>query len=99
MVDGYTASAGEILALALREKAGAKIIGEKSFGKGTIQTIKELKDGSSLKYTVGEWLPPSGQSINGTGIIPDVELKYDPKQFAKDASDNQLEYVKKMVAK
>lgn len=97
MIDGYTASAGEIIALALRDQLDAPLIGSQSFGKGTIQTLTQFADGSSLKYTVGEWLPPSGQSINGTGIVPDVEVEFDADQFATDATDNQIEYVKTYV--
>lgn len=97
MVDDYTASAGEIIALALRDQIDATIIGSSTFGKGTIQTLTQFDDGSSLKYTVGERLPPNGESINGTGIIPDVEVTFDVDQFATDATDNQIEYVKTYV--
>lgn len=99
MVDAYTASAGEIIALALRDLADATIVWSTTFGKWTIQTVTEFGDGSSLKYTVGERLPPSGDSINGTGVVPDLEIKFDMEQFGKDASDNQIEYVKQYLGK
>lgn len=74
LIDGGTASAGEILAGALQESAGAKLVGEKTFGKGTAQTIISLNDGSTVKYTNAKWLTPGGKWIHKTGIAPDVEV-------------------------
>lgn len=74
LIDGGTASAGEILAGALQESAGAKLVGEKTFGKGTAQTIMNLKDGSTVKYTNAKWLTPGGTWIHKTGIAPDIEV-------------------------
>ncbi len=76
LIDNGSASASEILAGALGESAGAKIVGLKSFGKGTVQTVTSLQDGSNLKYTTGKWLTPNGNWINEKGIKPDVEVKY-----------------------
>ncbi|MEI7558877.1 MAG: S41 family peptidase [bacterium] len=61
-----TASAGEIIALALRENIGAQLIGTQTFGKGSIQTMDEFPDGASLKYTVGKRYAPNGENINLT---------------------------------
>ncbi len=71
-----SASASEILAGALQQSAGAKLIGENSFGKGTVQTSfdKELKDGSLLKITIAKWLTPNGTWIHGKGIKPDIAV-------------------------
>lgn len=85
-----SASASEILAGALSERLGTKLIGEKSFGKGTVQEAQEIGDGSSLHVTIAEWLLPSGKNIHGNGLEPDVkvEYKYDEKN---PKADNQLE--------
>ncbi|CAM4277960.1 S41 family peptidase [Paenibacillus typhae] len=71
-----SASASEILAGALQQSAGAKLIGEHSFGKGTVQTSfeKELGDGSLLKITIAKWLTPDGTWIHGKGIEPDIAV-------------------------
>jgi len=76
LIDNGSASASEILAGALRESAGAKIVGLTSFGKGTVQTVSYLPDGSNLKFTTGKWLTPDGNWINEKGIKPDIEVKY-----------------------
>lgn len=73
LVDGGSASASEILAGALRDHGVAKVVGVKSFGKGSVQELIEFKDGSSLKVTVAKWYTPNGVSISEHGIVPDVE--------------------------
>ena len=88
--NGGTASASEILAGALRFHRKIKIIGEKSFGKGTIQEIKQLKDGSSLKITVAHWLLPGGEVLEGRGLMPDYEVKLS-EEDAKNKRDPQLD--------
>jgi carboxyl-terminal processing protease len=90
LVNGGSASASEILAGTLRDIRGAKIVGEKSFGKGTVQEIQSLKDGSMLKMTVAEWLTPRGSEINKKGITPDFEVKNDDKSKA-EGKDLQME--------
>ncbi|WP_264988886.1 S41 family peptidase [Lysinibacillus piscis] len=76
LVDGGSASASEILAAALKESVGAKIVGETSFGKGTVQNVASLKDGSNLKFTMAKWLTPNGNWIHEKGIAPDVKVAY-----------------------
>lgn len=76
LIDNGSASASEILAGALKESAGAKLVGITTFGKGTVQTVSELPDGSNLKYTTGKWLTPEGNWINEKGIQPDEEVQY-----------------------
>ncbi len=90
LINKGSASASEILAGALRERIGTKLVGEKSFGKGTVQEAQELPDGSGLHVTVAEWLLPSGGNIHGNGLDPDVlvEYKYDEKN---PQADNQLD--------
>ncbi len=69
-----SASASEILAGALRDQRGAKIVGETSYGKGTVQEVMNLKDGSSLKVTIAHWVMPKGQILNFDGIKPDYQV-------------------------
>lgn len=78
LTDGNTASASEVLTLALKEGHPDCIsVGEKTYGKGVVQTSYYLKDYSSLKITTSAWLSPSGESIEGKGIKPDIEVKLD----------------------
>lgn len=102
LINGGSASASEIVAGALRDNHRATLVGEKSFGKGTIQEVHPLPNGASLKITIGKWFPPLGEDIDHKGIAPDVEIKLDEAAFAKD-KDNQmdraLEEVQKIIAK
>lgn len=77
LINGGSASASEILAGALRDIRGATLVGENSFGKGTVQEVRDLPggDGASIKLTVAEWLTPNGARINKVGLKPDVEAK------------------------
>lgn len=77
LINEGSASASEITAGALRDHKRAKIVGETSFGKGTVQEVQELSDGSSLHVTVAKWILPSGQWLDQDGIKPDVEAKDD----------------------
>jgi carboxyl-terminal processing protease len=72
LVDGGTASAAEIVAGALRDYGRAVLIGETTFGKGSVQRIHEFPDGSSLRVTIGEWLTPQKTFLTGHGLTPDV---------------------------
>ncbi|MEN9342346.1 MAG: hypothetical protein RIQ54_602 [Candidatus Parcubacteria bacterium] len=72
LINKGSASASEILAGALRDQRKIPLIGEKSFGKGTIQQIKNLTDGSSIKITIAHWVMPSGKIIDHEGIEPDI---------------------------
>ena len=68
LINRGSASAAEIVAAALKQNKRAIVIGEQSFGKGTVQTLWDLKDGSGLKLTIGEYLTPSGRSIHNIGV-------------------------------
>ena len=70
-----SASASEVLALAMKENLGTKIVGVTSYGKGTVQTQRAFNDQSSLKITIAKWMSPHGNNINGIGIEPDFEVK------------------------
>lgn len=85
-----SASASEILAGALRDNRQIKIIGEKTFGKGSVQEVQPLKDNSTLKITIAEWLTPSGKNINKEGISPDIEVEIKPEDFEAE-KDPQME--------
>lgn len=87
LVNENSASASEILALALKESAGAKIVGTKTYGKGTVQDTKMLDSGAMVKFTTSYWLSPNGNSINLVGIVPDIEESDVEKQLdrAKEA--------------
>ena len=75
LVDGYSASASEILAGALKENHRAKIVGSRTYGKGTVQSVHPLSDGSGLAVTIARYYPPSGIDINQKGIAPDIRVE------------------------
>ena len=74
LVDGASASAAEIVAGALQDHGRARIVGEQTYGKGSVQTVMPLGEGSAIKLTTSRYLTPSGRSINGSGIAPDVPV-------------------------
>lgn len=84
LINSGSASAAEILAGALSEKAGGILVGEKSFGKGTVQQPEDLPGGSGLHITIARWLLPSGKSIDKVGITPGVIVKPDEKDVTND---------------
>ncbi len=75
LVDGGSASASEILAGALREHGVATLVGSQTFGKGSVQELVSLNDGSSVKITIARWLTPDGTSISEGGLTPDIEVE------------------------
>jgi carboxyl-terminal processing protease len=75
LVDEGTASAAEIMAGALQDYKLATLMGKKTFGKGVVQDVEPLPDGSALKLTVAQWLTPNNREINGKGIDPDVVIE------------------------
>jgi len=77
LVNSQSASASEIVAGALQDHARARIVGEKTYGKGSVQTVMPLGEGSAIKLTTSRYLTPSGRSINGSGIEPDVVVASD----------------------
>jgi carboxyl-terminal processing protease len=72
LVDGSSASAAEVVAAALQDRSRAVIVGQRTYGKGSVQEPFRLQDGSALELTVGRYLTPSGRSIDGHGVEPDV---------------------------
>lgn len=81
LVDGGSASASEILAGALREHGIATLVGEKTFGKGSVQELVDITADTSLKVTVAKWLTPNGTSISQSGLEPDVKVPYTFKDY------------------
>lgn len=94
MINEGSASASEIVAGALQDHKRAKIIGTKSYGKASVQTIQELSDGSALKLTTARYYTPFGRDIHTQGIEPDIEIKRDPDKNVELPEpynkDNQL---------
>lgn len=81
LVNENSASASEVVTLALKESANAIVVGAKTFGKGTVQETKTLKSGAMVKYTSAYWLSPNGNSINKIGITPDIKVEEIEKQL------------------
>lgn len=90
LINGNSASASEIFAGAVQDYGKADIVGTTSYGKGVVQSVYALKDGTCVKLTVAEYFTPKGRSINGKGITPDVEVEYEYNEEEPEA-DNQLE--------
>jgi len=89
MIDGGSASASEIVAGALQDQGRAVILGTQSFGKGSVQTVMPLGDGRAIKLTTARYFTPSGRSIQGEGIVPDIVVE--PTDTGADNTDNQLQ--------
>ena len=98
LVNGNSASASEIFAGAVQDYELGAIIGTQTFGKGIVQTIQPLTDGSAIKYTIAKYFTPKGQDIHGVGVTPDITVEPD----SSSDTDNQLEeginYVKEQLA-
>ena len=100
LIDGATASASEITAGALRDNAGAKLVGTQSYGKGLVQEVIELTNGDILKVTVAKWYTPSGDNINKEGLKPDVKVDMTAQQYnsGDDVQEQRaVEELKKMI--
>jgi carboxyl-terminal processing protease len=92
LVDQNSASAAEVLSGALKDHGVATLVGMQTYGKGIIQQIYELRDGSAIKITVSSYFTPAGTDINGVGITPDVVCEFDGEAYyAEESVDNQLE--------
>lgn len=100
LVNKGSASASEILAGALQVQRKIKLIGEETFGKGTVQRLIPLSDGSSLKITIAHWVLPNGQILEGNGLKPDIEIKNKEDDSTKDLQlEKALEVIKKEIRK
>lgn len=93
LIDGNSASASEVVTSALKEQYGAAVVGEKSYGKGTVQELQTLPNGEQYKLTTKTWLTSKGEVIDGKGIEPDYKVSLDDKYLEDptDENDNQLQ--------
>ena len=96
LVNQYSASASEIFAGAVQDYGTGQIVGMTTYGKGVVQQPMDLNDGTYLKLTIAEYYTPSGRSINGEGVTPDVEVEYEYNADDPQA-DNQLEKAMEIV--
>ena len=90
-MNGYSASASEILAGAMKDHGIATIMGTTSFGKGIVQRVISLSDGSAVKLTVSKYYTPNGNDIHEKGIEPDVVVEFDADAYYDEGVDNQLQ--------
>ncbi len=90
LVDGGTASASEIMAGALQDSERATLVGEKTYGKGSVQQVYDLSDGSSVHITAAKWLTPNRRQIDGQGLMPDVQVSISEEDRSQ-GRDPQLE--------
>ena len=92
LINGGSASASEILTAALVDNNKAIAIGETSFGKGLVQSVKELKDGTGYKLTTAQYYTPNGDYINKKGIKPKIKIEDEEKQL-----ESALEYLQNQI--
>ena len=98
LINYGSASAAEIVAGALKDNKRAIILGENSFGKGSVQSIIPLKNKGAIRLTVAKYYLPSGKSISEVGVSPDIEINEENKRFKiKSETDNQLNYAIKLL--
>ena len=97
LTNGYSASASEILAGAVKDYGIGTLVGTTTYGKGIVQKVINLSDGSAVKLTVSNYFTPNGNNVHKIGIDPDVEVEFDAEQY-KNGVDNQLEKAKEVLA-
>jgi carboxyl-terminal processing protease len=98
LVNGNSASAAEVLAGAIKDHGMGTLVGTTTYGKGIVQNIVPLQDGSAVKLTVSTYFTPNGTNINGIGITPDVVCEFDSEAYyGEDQIDNQLEKAKEVL--
>ena len=99
LINGYSASASELTAGALKDNNRAVLVGEKSFGKGTVQVLEKLSDGSGIKFTTAKYYFPSGVTIDGVGVQPDILVPLTPEDKEDLQLNRAIEEIKKMIEK
>ena len=98
MINGGSASASEIVAGALKDHKRAIVLGENTYGKGSVQSIIPLSDGGGMRITVSKYYLPSGQSISEVGVSPDIFIEEEGEDFkVNSSSDNQLSYAVRLL--
>lgn len=99
LINGNSASASEILAGAIKDYEKGTLIGTTTYGKGIVQRVLPLTDGTALKLTISSYYTPLGNNIHGIGIDPDIECEFDAEMYYDDGVDNQLEAAKEEIEK
>lgn len=99
LINGNSASASEILAGAIKDYGKGTLIGTTTFGKGIVQRVLPLTDGTALKLTISSYYTPKGNNIHGIGIDPDIECEFDSEAYYERDVDNQLECAKQEIGK
>ena len=98
MINNGSASASEIVAGALKDHKRAILLGENTYGKGSVQSIIPLSDGGGMRLTISKYYLPSGQSISEIGVSPDILVEEESEDFKiNSVSDNQLNYAIKLL--
>ena len=99
LVNGNSASASEIFAGAVQDYGVGKIIGTQTFGKGIVQTVRPLSDGSAVKYTIAKYFTPKGQDIHGKGVTPDMVVDMPEDSQTDTQMDAAIDYLNQEMAK
>ncbi|HEY4723887.1 MAG TPA: S41 family peptidase, partial [Anaerolineae bacterium] len=93
-INGGSASAAEIVAGAIQDRGRGKLIGEKSFGKGSVQQIDHLSDGSQARITIARWFTPNNREIHGKGLEPDIAAAAGTEPAKDPQLDRAVEYLR-----
>ena len=99
LVDGSSASASEILSGAIKDLGAGVLVGKTTYGKGIVQDVYPLTDGSAIKVTTRKYYTPSGNNIQGTGIDPDYDVDFDAEAYTSEGADSQLEKAREVISK
>lgn len=97
LVNQFSASGSEVLAGALQDRGEAIVVGEKTFGKGSVNTLQPLSDGSAVYYTIARWYTPNGRLIEGEGLQPDITVESQPGSPADEQLERALEELRTMM--
>ena len=97
MINGGSASASEIVAGALQDYKRAILLGTKSFGKGSVQTVVPMSDGSAIRLTTSKYYTPNGRSIHGLGIVPDIIVEYEERPAKDKEAEKETAILEKLI--
>jgi carboxyl-terminal processing protease len=99
LINNGSASAAEIVAGALQDHKRAVLLGETTYGKGSVQSIIPLKNRGAIRLTISKYYLPSGKSISEVGVVPDIMIEEEGEEFSINSStDNQLNYAIKLLS-
>lgn len=99
LVNGNSASASEIFVGAVKDYKLGKVVGDTTYGKGIVQTVTKLNDGSAIRFTVAKYYTPNGKNIHEKGIVPDVKVEFSSKEYKENNVDTQLDMAINQVKK